>query len=243
MSDEAELEILSEAKDQIAGTPGAASGHEATTYTDKAQQEEPADDAPINIDVDYKVDMYPYGMLLTGGTGTSHARSVSYTHKQRLKRTRFSDHLSLCSGHPRITILKNLATFLRNNRDSNPPSIKIAILDDGLDSSLDLLKTGYTRIEAGLAFYSSDRNNMSDYYVPSGDHGSRVASLICSICPVTTLYIAKLEHEVTRSGTTQINTTAAAKVRRSTSLLLIPSNTLLHRLSSGPSSAELTSST
>ncbi|KAG5783745.1 hypothetical protein H9Q73_002635 [Fusarium xylarioides] len=91
---------------------------------------------------------------------------------------------------------------------------RIAILDDGLDPSLDFLKTPYTQIEAGLAFYSSERSHQGDYYVPSGDHGSRVASLICSICPVTSLYIAKLESEITQKNTMQINTEAAAKAVR-----------------------------
>lgn len=114
--------------------------------------------------------------------------------------------------HPRIAFLKDFATFLRNNQSNSLPAIKIAIIDDGLDSSFDILKTNYTHIAAGAAFCSAETNNIRSYYIPSGDHGARVASLICSICPRTALYIAKIEHEVERSGVTQINIQSATKV-------------------------------
>ncbi|KFA75730.1 hypothetical protein S40288_10975 [Stachybotrys chartarum IBT 40288] len=98
-------------------------------------------------------------------------------------------------------------------RHENSPSIKIAILYDGLNSSLGILKTGYTEIDATIASYSSEANNMTDYYAPSGNHGSRIASLICSICPVESLYIAKVEHKVTQTGTIQVKAAAVAEVK------------------------------
>ncbi|KAI0443183.1 hypothetical protein F4803DRAFT_550444 [Xylaria telfairii] len=153
---------------------------------------------PWAIHVTSGIDRFPYGLLTTGG-----ARS--------------SDK----SGHPRITTLKNFTTFLRNNGNENSPSIKIAILDDGLDPTFEMLGTSFARIEGGLTFFSPDRvlspdsSGMSpNHYVPFGDHGAQVASLICSICPNTTLYIAKLDQETTRDGVRQMNAQAAAKAVR-----------------------------
>ncbi|KAI1110437.1 hypothetical protein F5Y14DRAFT_363061 [Nemania sp. NC0429] len=90
--------------------------------------------------------------------------------------------------------MKKFANFLARV----PPNIagdpvKIAIIDDGIDTSLDNFTD---RIQVGESFCrlgelsGSHRNS---YYVPSGPHGTVMAQLICRICPVVKLYIAQLE--------------------------------------------------
>ncbi|KAH8892459.1 hypothetical protein GQ53DRAFT_805950 [Thozetella sp. PMI_491] len=143
------------------------------------------------MEISFEIDKYPYNNSWSGSTGGA---------KQ--------------SGYPRITSLTNFTTFLRNHRPKQPKWIKIAMIDDGLDSSLGVFKNEYTKIAAGESFPSPFRKASRNYYVPSGNHGARVASLICSICPRTLLYIAKLEHEIGQGGILQINHEAAAKAVR-----------------------------
>lgn len=91
--------------------------------------------------------------------------------------------------------MKQFADFLRTTIDAQgvpaAPLVKIAIIDDGIDSTLGVFSG---RIQTGQSFYKpgSGRGNGS-YYVPTGPHGTLMAQLICEICPVVKLYIAQLE--------------------------------------------------
>ncbi|UKZ68919.1 uncharacterized protein TrAtP1_009937 [Trichoderma atroviride] len=83
-----------------------------------------------------------------------------------------------------ISELERFAVFLSSEksiRAQNTP-IKIAIIDDGIDVSLDIF-TG--KIAAGRSFWplSGSGNPTNAYYVPSGHHGTMMADLICRICP------------------------------------------------------------
>ena len=88
--------------------------------------------------------------------------------------------------------------------------IKIAIIDDGVDASLEFL---VGKIAGGKSFcpYASSSDLMNAYYVPSGQHGTMMADLICKICPSCRLYIARLDERPSRSDSTrQITPESAA---------------------------------
>ncbi|KAK1252160.1 hypothetical protein MKX08_003347 [Trichoderma sp. CBMAI-0020] len=82
--------------------------------------------------------------------------------------------------------------------------IKIAIIDDGIDMTLDLFAN---KVHGGESFYGLGdlSGHQGVYYVPSGPHGTLMARLICEVCPVVKLYIAQLEvlpgHDGRRSFT------------------------------------------
>jgi hypothetical protein len=118
------------------------------------------------------------------------------------------------SGHPRLTRIKKLTAFLRAGGLRAMPQhhIKIAIIDDGIDSSLDIFGSEFARISRGQSFTRASTNLKKSYYVSSGNHGTQLASLICSICPSTLLYIAKHEEQATGRGNSQINLDSVAKV-------------------------------
>ncbi|KAK1779759.1 hypothetical protein QBC45DRAFT_325176 [Copromyces sp. CBS 386.78] len=88
--------------------------------------------------------------------------------------------------------MKQFATFLRSIKpEISIAPIKIAIIDDGIDSTLDVFSH---RIETGESFYKAGSGRWRGaYYVPTGYHGTLMAQLICDICPVARLYIAQLE--------------------------------------------------
>ncbi|KAK0630526.1 hypothetical protein B0T17DRAFT_653941 [Bombardia bombarda] len=102
----------------------------------------------------------------------------------------------------RINKIKEFTNYIRNSPWIERPQIsrvKIAIIDDGLDPSLSIIDRKHSRVIAGQSFctYSGYTQN---YYVPSGNHGTQLASVICQICPEVDLVIARLAEQDTRSG-------------------------------------------
>ncbi|KAK2471616.1 hypothetical protein H9L39_16607 [Fusarium oxysporum f. sp. albedinis] len=115
------------------------------------------------------------------------------------------------NDNPRIAQMKKLTEFLRSieNKGQEPTRpVKIAIVDDGLDSSI--IDLNHARIMTGNSFWPSSPESANAYFVPSGNHGTQIASLICQLCPRTELYIARLEEQYTQSGHRVINAASAA---------------------------------
>jgi hypothetical protein len=121
----------------------------------------------------------------------------------------------------RIARIKELTSFFRSfiaTKENPIPSeikktVKIAIIDDGLDPALHIVDGNHAKVFAGGSFCnSSPKFFTSSYYVPLGNHGTRVASIICQICPKVDLCIARLDEQNTRGGDRMINPLSAAKV-------------------------------
>ena len=123
------------------------------------------------------------------------------------------------SQNERISRVKELTSFLRNATDSEksayeiPHRVKIAIIDDGLDSSLHIIDRKHSRVIAGQSFCNSSSEYTGSYYVPSGNHGTQVASLISQICPEVDLCIARLDEQYTRNAKRVIKPLSAQRVR------------------------------
>ncbi|KAK3490308.1 peptidase S8/S53 domain-containing protein [Neurospora hispaniola] len=98
------------------------------------------------------------------------------------------------SGEPKwIKTMKQFAEFLRSTKPKPPVTpVKIAIIDDGIDSTQKIFTE---RIQTGESFYAAGSRWKGAYYVPTGSHGTLMAQLICAVCPETVakLYIAQLE--------------------------------------------------
>lgn len=98
-----------------------------------------------------------------------------------------------------IKSIADFAGFLRESAKSKLhggeekiDSLKIAIIDDGIDATISGLQQ---QIANGATFYpySQASELMNAYFVPSGMHGTIMAQMICRICPNVQLYIARLE--------------------------------------------------
>lgn len=111
--------------------------------------------------------------------------------------------------------MKSFASFLRGIDEGSKHFIKIAVIDDGVDASLDSL-TG--KIASGKSFcpYPNSTDLMSAYFAPTGKHGTCMASLISQLCPNVRLYVARLEEhrKVDGDGRRQITAKSAAEVSR-----------------------------
>ncbi|KAF1957934.1 hypothetical protein CC80DRAFT_534433 [Byssothecium circinans] len=94
---------------------------------------------------------------------------------------------------PWMKAMLEFAVFLRSIPEARRSPIKVAIIDDGLDASQDSFDT---RLIAGGKSFCPHPNStdlMNAYFVPSGKHGTRMATLISLICPHVRLFIARLD--------------------------------------------------
>lgn len=88
--------------------------------------------------------------------------------------------------------------------------IKIAVIDNGVDTSLDILDG---KIEAGASFCPIPNTSYhNSYYMTSEilSHGSIVAALICQMCPKAKLYIARLNETPSASNGNRLFTAESA---------------------------------
>ncbi|RYP64178.1 hypothetical protein DL771_008869 [Monosporascus sp. 5C6A] len=115
-----------------------------------------------------------------------------------------------------IKSVRDFSTFLvtasmAQGKGKQVPPVKIAIIDDGIDATMHDLQP---KIAGGATFcpYPHSSVLVNSYFVPRGKHGTLMAQLICSICPGTQLYIARLEElpALTGSGR-RVTARSAAK--------------------------------
>ena len=94
-----------------------------------------------------------------------------------------------------IDCLSNFAKLLNMTRTLIGNPIRIAIIDDGVDADLISLEG---KIASGKSFcyYVNSTDRTIPYYVPAGNHGTCMATLICKICPHVKLYIARLDERL-----------------------------------------------
>lgn len=110
---------------------------------------------------------------------------------------------------PWLAAIEKFKLFLRNIK-SPASKVKIAIIDDGIDMS----KFSQRTIELGKSFspYPNSKDFMRSYFVPSGAHGTQMATIIAKICPSPQLFIARLdEHEAVEGNGTRFTPRSAAE--------------------------------
>ncbi|KAI0969672.1 hypothetical protein F4678DRAFT_473528 [Xylaria arbuscula] len=126
-----------------------------------------------------------------------------------------SSESSLQPEHSWIDCVSNFARLLRTApAASNTRPVKVAIIDDGVDASL-LSLDGKIAIGKSFCPYVNSTDLLSPYYVPSGNHGTCMATLISKICPEVSLYVARLdERQAPGSSHRQITAKSAADAIR-----------------------------
>jgi hypothetical protein len=104
-----------------------------------------------------------------------------------------------------------LCRLLSNTYNPPVPSIKIAVIDDGIDMAL----AGFTdKIDGGESFYNLGElsGRRGAYNVSFGPHGTLMAKAICSMCPKVKLYIVQLEVLPGTHGQRSFTAKSAAQV-------------------------------
>ena len=108
--------------------------------------------------------------------------------------------------------MDSVAEYLVNIPQEVETPTRVAVIDDGFDG----FQEDYTEnVVSGVSFcrYSDTHSLMNAYYVPSGRHGTVMASLICRVYPLAKLYIARLDEFRTSGGKRCITAQSAAEVR------------------------------
>ncbi|KAF2729240.1 hypothetical protein EJ04DRAFT_556217 [Polyplosphaeria fusca] len=107
--------------------------------------------------------------------------------------------------------MKAFANFIQNYEPANGPQpvIKIALIDDGVDSTYNELNLS---IKEGQSYSIRDKELglWNPYYHSANGHGTVMACLIRQMCPKAELYVAKL-NEVATQGKVQITAASAVK--------------------------------
>ena len=108
---------------------------------------------------------------------------------------------------------ESVATKIPKSNDSM--AIKIAIIDDGVDANLVSLD-GKIAIGKSFCPYANSSELIGPYYVPTGNHGTCMASIISRICPEVSLYVARLDERVSQRSRSnaQFTTKSAAEAIR-----------------------------
>lgn len=118
-----------------------------------------------------------------------------------------------------LQYMDSFADYLARIPDGVPDEIKVAVIDDGIDGFEGRIAD---RIHSGMSFcrYSDIGNLMNAYFVPSGAHGTAMASLICRVFPRAKLLVARLdEYRQPETGKRVITARSAIEVRRSGSFI------------------------
>lgn len=104
------------------------------------------------------------------------------------------------------------ATKLRTAlMDASEKTVKIAVIDDGMEPDLSIVDGTYAKIFAGRSFCTPIQDSRSAYYLPLSSYGTRVASIICQICPKVDLCIARLDEQNLHAGKRTITASSAAR--------------------------------
>jgi hypothetical protein len=120
----------------------------------------------------------------------------------------------LLSNHPWLYYMDEFAVALKNNHwhfEGQEPEVKVAIIDDGIDSSLSSIRENIvTRTTFHCKPSRSDRP--VDYWTSPGGHGTEMAKMVCRICPTARLYSIRLGEGHGENGKRQIKIDTAINV-------------------------------
>lgn len=92
-------------------------------------------------------------------------------------------------------------------------AIQIAVIDDGFDISESLYSSKVSRGVSYLPTEFAESGISASWFIPVSGHGTIMAALICSICPMARLYLAKIPVGPSVANSNHRDSTeAAAKV-------------------------------
>ncbi|GAP88740.1 putative peptidase S8 subtilisin kexin [Rosellinia necatrix] len=94
---------------------------------------------------------------------------------------------------PWVDCIRNFVKLLyRAPMSKEIQPIKIGVIDDGIDGSLTLFEG---KIAAGKSFHYTTSGLISPYFISPTGHGTLMCTIIATLCPNASLYIAKLDRE------------------------------------------------
>lgn len=124
-------------------------------------------------------------------------------------------YLDVRSESDWMETVEAFAKFLKLARpDVSVDPVKIAVIDDGIEASLEEFN-GKIHVGESFCRFGELSGRRGAYYVPLGPHYTLMAQLISRVCPAVKLYVAQLEvlpgERAQRSFTTESATEARFK--------------------------------
>lgn len=114
--------------------------------------------------------------------------------------------------HPWLDGIRHFVSFIRNvdqsfkEHDCPPRPVKVAIIDDGVDK----LSGGPFEDMLGISFDTNDDVD-NQWFFSSAGHGTLMAKLVRTVCPLTQLHIVRL-NETRNEKATQPTVESATQV-------------------------------
>jgi hypothetical protein len=94
-------------------------------------------------------------------------------------------------------------------KESGTKPIRIALIDDGVDFAS---KRIMSMVEDGRSYYQRSNKLNASYWISSGGHGTAMAGLIRTVCPMVKLFVIRLNEYTSENGRRQIYAESAAMV-------------------------------
>lgn len=86
----------------------------------------------------------------------------------------------------------------------------VALIDDGVDFADERTQS---MVEDGRSYYQRQGKLVANYWTSSGGHGTAMAGLIRTMCPMAKLFVLRLNEYTSVNGKRQITADSAARVR------------------------------
>ena len=95
----------------------------------------------------------------------------------------------------------------RSENKISTPTIRVAIIDDGIDP-----ENGSIQIGDGKTFAADRDDSLGEFFVGCRGQGNLIASVINRVIPKALLYIARVQEHIEPNGSSQFSVLAATEV-------------------------------
>lgn len=111
-----------------------------------------------------------------------------------------------------IECMKNFNSYAKRllEKQSGSKPITVALIDDGVDFADERIAS---MLEDGRSYFQRPSKLIVPFWHSSGGHGTAMAGLIRTVCPMAKLFVVRLNEYTSDNGRRQIYADSAAKVR------------------------------
>lgn len=128
-----------------------------------------------------------------------------------------NDSVHMVQSPPRedeswIDCMKKFTKYAKEllDKESGSKSVTIALIDDGVDFADERIAS---MVMDGRSYFQRSKKVIAPYWTSSGGHGTAMAGLIRTMCPVAKLFVLRLNEYTSEDGRRQIYASSAAQVK------------------------------
>lgn len=128
-----------------------------------------------------------------------------------------NDPVRLAQDHPPedqhwIACMKQFNKYAKDllEKESGSQPVTVALIDDGVDFADDRIAS---MVKDGRSDFQRSSKHIAPFWTSSGGHGTAMAGLIRTVCPIAKLFVVRLNEYTSENGRRQIYADSAARVR------------------------------